>query len=150
MTVAEVGITSDGFAYSYQGPPGAKRVILCLGSNDKGDSSEALASLRQRLNGRVIWILPAQNVSPQREPGSTRIIDYYEYRNGHNVSRYRPDEIVHFRYPDPRDPYTAGLSPLRACWEQANEFPVHRFQWRWQFLTLPADRARRDSCHHCS
>jgi len=60
MTVAEVGITSDDFAYSYQGPPGAKRVILCLGSNDKGDSSEALAYLRQRINGRVIWILPAQ------------------------------------------------------------------------------------------
>ena len=60
MTVAEVGITSDDFAYSYQGPPGAKRVIVCLGSNDKGDSSEALAYLRQRINGRVIWILPAR------------------------------------------------------------------------------------------
>jgi len=66
-----------------------------------------------------IWILPAQNVTPKREPNSTRIIDYYEYRNGSTVQRFRPDEIIHFRYPDPRDPYTAGLGPLRACWEQA-------------------------------
>jgi len=27
--------------------------------------------------------------------------------------------VIHFRYPDPRDPYTGGLSPLRACYEQA-------------------------------
>ncbi len=66
-----------------------------------------------------IWILPAQNVTPKREPNSTRIIDYYEYRNGSTLQRFRPDEIIHFRYPDPRDPYTAGLGPLRACWEQA-------------------------------
>ena len=25
---------------------------------------------------------------------------------------------LYFRYPDPRDPYTGGLSPLRACYEQ--------------------------------
>jgi hypothetical protein len=60
MTVAEVGITSDDFAYSYQGPPGATRVIVSLGSNDKRDSSEALQHLRQHINGRVIWILPAR------------------------------------------------------------------------------------------
>jgi hypothetical protein len=60
MTVAEVGITSEDFAYGYRGPEGAQRVILCLGSNDKGDSSEALAYLRQRINGQVLWILPAR------------------------------------------------------------------------------------------
>jgi HK97 family phage portal protein len=66
-----------------------------------------------------IWILPAQNVSPKREPSSRRLVDYYEYRTGIQVQRFRPDEVIHFRYPDPKDPYTAGLSPLRACWEQA-------------------------------
>src|SRR5204863_8861701 len=29
-----------------------------------------------------------------------------------------PDEVIHFRFPDPRDPYAGGLSPLRACFEQ--------------------------------
>lgn len=66
-----------------------------------------------------IWLLPAQNVTPRREPNSPRLFDYYEYRAGATSHRYRPEEIVHFRYPDPKDPYTSGLSPLRACWEQA-------------------------------
>jgi hypothetical protein len=60
MTVAEVGITSDDFAFTYRGPPEAMRVIVSLGSNDKRDSSDALEYLRQHINGRVIWILPAR------------------------------------------------------------------------------------------
>jgi HK97 family phage portal protein len=66
-----------------------------------------------------IWILPAQNMTPRREPDSPRLVDYYEYRTGSRMQRFPPERIIHFRYPDPRDPYTAGLSPLRACWEQA-------------------------------
>ncbi len=61
MTVAEVGITSEEFAFSYRGPPEATRVVIVsLGSNDKRDSSDALTYLRQHINGRVIWILPAR------------------------------------------------------------------------------------------
>jgi HK97 family phage portal protein len=66
-----------------------------------------------------IWLLPSQNVTPHRDPDSKRLVDYYEYRSGSTYARYRPDQIIHLRYPDPRNPYTAGLSPLRACWEQA-------------------------------
>jgi HK97 family phage portal protein len=68
---------------------------------------------------KEIWLLPAQNVTPRREPNSTRLVDFYEYRAGATSHNYRPDEIIHFRYPDPKDPYTSGLAPLRACWEQA-------------------------------
>lgn len=72
-----------------------------------------------------IWILPAQNVTPKRAPGvrgqlggeSGRIVDFYEYRIGQRVQQFRPEEIIHFRYPDPKDPYTSGLSPLRAAFE---------------------------------
>jgi HK97 family phage portal protein len=67
---------------------------------------------------RNIWLLPAQNVTPRREPDSTEIVDYYLYRSGTKEQRFAPDEIIHFRYPDPRDPYTGGLSPLRASFEQ--------------------------------
>jgi HK97 family phage portal protein len=66
-----------------------------------------------------IWILPAQNVTPKRDPGSPNLVDHYEYRTGQHAQRFSPERIIHFRYPDPRDPYTNGLSPLRACWEQA-------------------------------
>ena len=66
-----------------------------------------------------IWILPSQNVTPRRGPDSPNLVDYYLYRTGTREQRFRPDQIIHFRYPDPRDPYTGGLSPLRACYEQA-------------------------------
>jgi hypothetical protein len=69
---------------------------------------------------KEIWILPAQNVTPRREPDSNRLVDSYEYRVGSTTHNYRPDEIISFRYPDPKDPYTSGLAPLRACWEQVS------------------------------
>jgi HK97 family phage portal protein len=67
-----------------------------------------------------IWILPAQNVTPKRRPDSHNIVDYYEYRVGSKLQEFRPEEIIHFRYPDPKDPYTAGLSPLRAAFESVS------------------------------
>jgi HK97 family phage portal protein len=67
-----------------------------------------------------IWILPAQNVTPKRGPDSHKIVDYYEYRIGQRVQQFAPEEIIHFRYPDPKDPYTAGLSPLRAAFESVS------------------------------
>jgi len=66
---------------------------------------------------QAIWILPAHLVSPRRSPGSRNLIDYYEYRGG-RLDKFPPERIIHFRFPDPRDPYTSGLSPLRACFEQ--------------------------------
>lgn len=67
---------------------------------------------------REIWVLPSQNVTPKREPDSPRIVDDYLYRSAGQEQRFPPREIIHFRYPDPRDPYTSGLGPLRACFEQ--------------------------------
>jgi Phage-related protein len=67
---------------------------------------------------QAIWILPSQNVTPKRRPDSPNIVDYYQYRTGSREQQFTPDEIIHFRYPDPRDPYNAGLAPLRACYEQ--------------------------------
>jgi HK97 family phage portal protein len=69
---------------------------------------------------RAIWILPSQNVTPRRDPDSPNLVDYYLYRNGKSEERFDPAQIIHFAYPDPRDPYTSGLSPLRACFEQVS------------------------------
>ncbi len=65
-----------------------------------------------------IWILPTQNVRPVRNPGSDNIVDYYDYRVGGSVRQFTPDQIIHFRFPNPRDPYASGLSPLQASFEQ--------------------------------
>jgi HK97 family phage portal protein len=67
---------------------------------------------------KQVWILPAQNVTPKRVADSNNIVDFYAYRTGSKENLFTPDTIVQFRYPDPRDPYLAGLSPLKACFEQ--------------------------------
>jgi HK97 family phage portal protein len=86
-----------------------------------------------------IWPLPAQNVTPRRGPDSRNLIDYYEYRTGANAQRFRPEEIIHFRYPDPRNPYTGGLSPLRTCFESvsmASDYAAFR-QAKFQNHAIP-------------
>jgi HK97 family phage portal protein len=67
---------------------------------------------------REIWPLPAQNVTPARQADSANLIDFFEYRSGKHTQQFAPEEVVFFHYPDPRDPYLGGLSPLRACFEQ--------------------------------
>jgi HK97 family phage portal protein len=64
-----------------------------------------------------IWILPSQNVTPRRQPDSPNLVDVYEYR-ARGSEDFPAGRVIHFRFPDPRDPYTSGLSPLRACYEQ--------------------------------
>ncbi len=69
---------------------------------------------------REIWLLPTQNVMPLREPNSPNLVDAYLYRTGNREQRFTPKSIIVFRYPDPKDPYSGGLSPLRACYEQVS------------------------------
>jgi HK97 family phage portal protein len=66
-----------------------------------------------------IWPLPAHQVTPVRAPDSPRLVDAYVFRSAGREESFSPERIIAFRYPDPRAPYTAGLSPLRACFEQA-------------------------------
>src|SRR5258707_14709675 len=66
-----------------------------------------------------IWPLPAHQVTPMREPDSPRLVDVYVFRTAGREERFPPERVIAFRYPDPRAPYLAGLSPLRACFEQA-------------------------------
>jgi HK97 family phage portal protein len=68
---------------------------------------------------RAIWILPTHLVTPRRTIGSPNLVDYYQYA-GQTIQDFPPERIIQFRYPDPRDPYSAGLSPLRACFEQVS------------------------------
>jgi HK97 family phage portal protein len=65
----------------------------------------------------AIWPIPAQNMRPKRKPNSPNPVDYYEYIAGSNRQTFQVDEIVHFKFPDPKDPYNNGLSPLRAAYE---------------------------------
>jgi HK97 family phage portal protein len=65
-----------------------------------------------------LWILPSHDVTPIAKPNSGNPIDYYEHRTGSQRQTFDKDDVIHFRYPDPRDPYKAGMSPLRAAFEE--------------------------------
>lgn len=67
----------------------------------------------------AIWPLPAHLTRPVRSTGSP-CVDYYEYHADTPPARYPADQVIHFRYPDPRDPYGGGLSPMRAVFEQVS------------------------------
>lgn len=67
----------------------------------------------------AIWPLPAHRVKPRRDSESRHPVDYYELRRQQKVEKLLPDRVIHFRLPDPHDPYGAGLSPLRACFASA-------------------------------
>jgi HK97 family phage portal protein len=53
-----------------------------------------------------------------RAHDSANIVDGYRVRTARGEELLRPDQVIAFRYPDPASPYTAGLSPLRACFDQ--------------------------------
>lgn len=80
-----------------------------------------------------IWPLASHLVTPFREPDSPHLVDAYLYRAGNRVERFSPDQIIAFRYPDPREPYLAGLSPLRACYDQAKLMSDTTFFRRTRF-----------------
>jgi HK97 family phage portal protein len=67
-----------------------------------------------------IWPLPAHQMRTYREPGSPNLLDGYVQTAAGRRITYRPDEIIHFKYPDPADPYLRGLSPLRAGFEDVS------------------------------
>src|SRR5262245_53025887 len=88
---------------------------------------------------QCVWVLQTQNVTRRRRPGSRAIVDYYEYRVGSDVETFPADQVIHFRYPAPRDPYTSGLSPLRAAYEQvalASEYHAFR-KAVWENSAVP-------------
>lgn len=88
----------------------------------------------------TIWILPAHQVRPVREQGSTNIVDYYQVQSGSHRQQLSPSEVIHFRYPNPRDPYGPGLSPLRAAFEQvalSSEYLAYK-RSLWNNNALPS------------
>lgn len=87
-----------------------------------------------------IWVLPSQHVVARRAEDSTELVDYYEVRARQGEARLSPSEVIHFRYPDPRDPYGVGLSPLRAAYEHvamASEFLAYK-RSVWTNNALPS------------
>ena len=61
-TIAKVGINSKNFVVSHKYIPSSKTTVISLGSNDgNADFSKYLNDLRNRITGKVIWILSNNN-----------------------------------------------------------------------------------------
>jgi len=76
-----------------------------------------------------IWPLAAHITKPVRARDSHQVVDYYEVKGAGEIVKYQPNEIIHFKYPDPKDPYGPGLSPLRAAAEPvklSSEYAAYR------------------------
>lgn len=76
-----------------------------------------------------IWVLPSQQVTPVREPDSTELVDSYQVQTTSGPRRVPARQVIHLCYPDPRDPYGSGLSPLRAAFEHvvlSSEFVAYK------------------------
>ena len=70
-----------------------------------------------------IWVLPANRV--KIVPSKKTFIDHFELRQSGfgNPTRYEPEEIVHFRFPNPND-ILYGMGPLQGA---ANAVDVNQY-----------------------
>lgn len=58
-----------------------------------------------------VWAIAPDAIKPV--PSKINYISRYEYRNGAVKKDFKPDEIVHFMFTDPSNPYW-GFSPIQA------------------------------------
>ena len=86
----------------------------------------------------TIWVLPPDRVTPMRQAegyGTTG----YAVRGATGAVPLGVDEVIHFRYPDPRDCYGKGLAPLRAVLASAqlgSQFVAYK-RGLWENAALP-------------
>jgi len=65
--IAKVGINSKNFVVSYKYIPSSKTTVISLGSNDgNADFSKYLNILRNKISGKVIWILSNNNAKARK------------------------------------------------------------------------------------
>jgi len=64
-----------------------------------------------------IWVQPSQNMKIVPDP--ERWIGGYVFEQSGKKARFAAEEIIHFKYPNPKDPFY-GMSPLEAAADAVN------------------------------
>jgi HK97 family phage portal protein len=71
-----------------------------------------------RFNGvgipEELYLLPSQYVQPDRDENF--FVRKWLFGQGMELREYSLDEIIHFKFANPADPYGEGVSPLRGAW----------------------------------
>lgn len=76
----------------------------------------------------ALWVLPSQAITIELNDRGE--LAGYRYKTGEQDVWYKPDEIIHFRYDNPADPYTGfGISPVRAVWERISLLEKEQASW---------------------
>lgn len=92
-TIAKVGINSKDFVTHHKHLPKSNETIISLGSNDgQANYSSYLISLRKNIKGKVIWILPNNNVKTRA--AIVAIANQYSDRIVY-LSKYKSADGVH-------------------------------------------------------
>ena len=78
---------------------------------------------------RELWLLESQYVTPELDDNG--VITGYTYKRGDTAHTYPPDDMIHFQFPDPVNPYGGtGRSPLRAVWQRAQLLRQEQASWQ--------------------
>ena len=64
-----------------------------------------------------------------------------EVRDANGTARYSLADVIHFKYPDPRDPYGPGPSPLKATFENAAQASQYT-AFRAALVIVPCSRTK--------
>jgi len=86
---------------------------------------------------KEIWILQAQRVRIVPDP--VEFIKGYIYEKGTKKEAFTPDEIIHYKYPNPKD-YFYGMGPLEGA---ANAVDVNQYIRDYEMAVFE-NRARPD------
>ncbi len=55
-----------------------------------------------------LWILKPENIKIIPSNNGKSLIEHYEYKEGTTIKKYSEQDIIHIKYPNPRDPYFYG------------------------------------------
>ena len=78
---------------------------------------------------RELWLLESQYVTPEVDDNG--VITGYAYKRGETSHGYKPDDVIHFQFADPLNPYGGtGRSPLRAVWQRSQLLRQEQSSWQ--------------------
>jgi HK97 family phage portal protein len=84
----------------------------------------------------AVWVLPPERVRVERGTGA---VPCFQVAGSGGLVDLSAEQVIHFRYPDPRDCYGKGLGPLRAVLasaQLASQFVAYK-RGLWENAALP-------------
>lgn len=77
----------------------------------------------------ALWVLPSQYMTIETDESG--FLTGYRYKAHGEERYYRPEDIIHFKFVNPVDPYTSfGVSPTRAVWERISLLESETRSWQ--------------------